>query len=334
MLSSGAGDLYQSFIPAQPSGQVEYYLYAQDLLGNEGSLPRNAPDDLFDFLVAWQIDPLEMVGDWTVGVPDDDATTGIWEHVDPVGTSAQPEDDHTGDGTMCWITGQHQLGESPGFNDVDGGKTTLLSPVFDFSMFEEVTLRYWKWYSNDRGNSPGNDFWDVELSNDGGATWTSLEHTVTSTNAWRSVTTDLLDYFPAPDQVQLKFVASDEGTGSLIEAGVDDLVIVALEGTTGIGDGDMTVRVVTELDQNVPNPFNPRTEISFSLQKPGRASLKVFDLQGHLVKTLVEGDLPAGPQRVFWDGSTHGGRPVAAGVYIYRLESEDQTLTKRMLLVK
>ena len=334
MTSLGSEDLYTASIPAQPSGQVEYYLYAEDLQGNDGSIPRTAPDDVFDFLVAWQIDPLELAGDWSVGAPDDDATTGIWVHVDPIPTSAQPDDDHTVEGTMCWITGQHQPGEGDGFNDVDGGKTTLLSPVFDFSVFEEVTIRYWKWYSNDRGSSPGNDFWDVELSNDGGATWTALEHTVTSTNEWRSVTANLLDYFPVPDQVQLKFVAADEGSGSLIEAGVDDLVIVALSGTTGVGDGDMTVRVVTELDQNVPNPFNPRTEINFSLQRPQRASLKVFDIQGHLVKTLAEGDLPAGPQRVFWDGSTHGGRPVAAGVYIYRLETEDQIMTKRMLLVK
>jgi hypothetical protein len=225
-------------------------------------------------------------------------------------------------------------GQGLGYNDVDDGKTTLFSPVYDLTMFEAVTIRYWKWYSNHTGSSPNTDYWDVEVSNDGGTGWASVEHTTSSANAWRSVTFDLLDHYAAPGQVQLKFVASDEDAGSLVEAGIDDFIIVAFSGTTPVDDGTLAVRLVTDLNQNVPNPFNPRTEIQFSLQRAGQASLKVFDVSGRLVETLAEGQHTAGDHRVFWNGTTADGRPVAAGVYFYRLQTDERILSKRMLLLK
>ena len=117
------------------SGNVEYYFSAGDAVGNQANLPTLAPDFFFDFLVAFAIDDVEVAGDWVGGLPGDTATSGEWEHVDPVGTSAQPDSDHTVDGTMCWVTGQHASGQSDGYNDVDGGFTTLTSPVYDLSRF-------------------------------------------------------------------------------------------------------------------------------------------------------------------------------------------------------
>ena len=71
------------------------------------------------------------------------------------------------------LYGNGAVGGAAGENDVDGGKTTLFSPVYDLSSYDDVTIRYWKWYSNDRGNAPGQDFWDVNVSNDGGQSWTA-----------------------------------------------------------------------------------------------------------------------------------------------------------------
>ncbi len=334
------GDNYQGEIPAQNHGKIDYYLYAEDLVGTVGSLPVTAPDAYFRFLVATSIDPLEETGGWTAGDVDDDATTGLWVRADPVGTTysgnvVQPEDDHTIAGTECWITGNGSVGGAAGEQDVDGGKTTLFSPVYDLSTYEEVTVRYWKWYTNNRGYNPNEDYWDVLVSNNGGGSWTTVEHTTSSTNAWVAFTFDLADYFAAPGQMQLKFIAQDEGAGgSLVEAGIDDFVLVAISGVSGVEDGDLAVRFVTDLAQNHPNPFNPRTEISFSLEKAGPVSLKVFDARGRLMARLVDGDLPAGPQRVAWDGARDDGRPVASGVYFYQLEADNQVFSKRMLLLK
>lgn len=89
------------------------------------------------------------------------------------------------------------------------------------------------------------------------------------------------------------------------------------------------------LQQNTPNPFNPHTTIAFDLDRPQRASLRVFDLAGRLVRTLVDGEpLMGGSHRRDWNGRNGAGRPVAAGVYFYRLDTDRTSETRRMMLVK
>jgi hypothetical protein len=84
----------------------------------------------------------------------------------------------------------------------------------------------------------------------------------------------------------------------------------------------------------VPNPFNPLTKLSFELAAPGPARLKVFDLAGRVVATLVDEYCDAGGHEVLWNGKDADGRLSAAGVYLYRLETESTTETRRMVLVK
>jgi len=88
------------------------------------------------------------------------------------------------------------------------------------------------------------------------------------------------------------------------------------------------------LEPNFPNPFNPYTTIRFSLASPGHALLQVYDVSGRLVKTLVEGGLPAGDHSVRWRGLNHQGVGVASGVYFCRLTSGGYTATSRMVLLR
>jgi hypothetical protein len=88
------------------------------------------------------------------------------------------------------------------------------------------------------------------------------------------------------------------------------------------------------LRQNVPNPFNPRTVIEFALAEEGIATVRIYDLAGRLVRTLVRDALPAGPHRVEWDGKDELGRSVAAGVYEYRLQTDRGRWVRRMALLK
>jgi hypothetical protein len=92
--------------------------------------------------------------------------------------------------------------------------------------------------------------------------------------------------------------------------------------------------LVSRLHPNYPNPFNPRTTIKFELHQSGPVDLAVFDMAGRLVKRLVTGPLPAGHHDAVWEGKDASGRPAAAGVYFFRLKTDDTVDTKRMTLVK
>ncbi len=84
-----------------------------------------------------------------------------------------------------------------------------------------------------------------------------------------------------------------------------------------------------------PNPFNPSTEIAFSLPAAGPARLEVYDLRGALVRVLANGSLPAGAQRVAWDGRDDAGQEVSSGTYLLRLETNTgRGLTRKLMLVR
>lgn len=108
---------------------------------------------------------------------------------------------------------------------------------------------------------------------------------------------------------------------------------LGVDNVTGV-EGSPTPRTVV-LRQNVPNPFNPTTTISFDVPSDGDAvQLRVYDVAGRLVTTLAEGARPAGTHKVSWDGRDLAGRAVSAGVYYYRLSAGSVELTRRMILLK
>jgi DNA/RNA endonuclease YhcR with UshA esterase domain len=89
------------------------------------------------------------------------------------------------------------------------------------------------------------------------------------------------------------------------------------------------------LHQNNPNPFDVSgTHIAFALERPGVAKLRVFDVQGRVVRTLVNGALDAGRHFVDWNGMNDGDRRASAGVYFYRLEASGESLTRKMTLLR
>ncbi len=108
-----------------------------------------------------------------------------------------------------------------------------------------------------------------------------------------------------------------------------NLVTKSCEGGDVFGaDAGRTVSV-TVLDQNTPNPFNPMTEISFSLPAEGHARLTVYNVKGQVVEVLAEGSFGAGTHFVMWDA-----RDNASGVYFYRLEAPGFSETRKMILLK
>jgi len=440
--------LVSGLIPGQPNGtRVQYWITARDDLGHESASPAGAPWPTYSFMVAQVTVIAEDDGEsptgWTVNLQgNDNATGGVWDHDDPIGSEyngqqVQTEDDHTAaPGVNCWFTGQHQEGQSAGYNDVDGGMTTLTSPTYDVGDLGTVEVNFWRWYTNNLGYSPNEDTWLVQISNDGGSSWSDVENTTASNNAWQQVGVVANDFFAEPDRLRLRFRASDEGGGSLVEAAVDDLTITAsstvadteaptvtvtspeegdqfacywdvpvtweasddvgvvdtkvwlsiddganydillasgplaggidwyvdlpddqdyvcrirvdvvdgMERTTSAYSGQFfvypvicdtpAISAVLALGQNHPNPFNPQTVIAFDLPRSQKASLRIYDVQGRLVTTLVEGELSAGPHRLTWKGCDDSGRTVSSGTYFYRLSTDDGQLVKKMSLLK
>ena len=195
----------------------------------------------------------ESEGSWSVGASDDDASAGIWERAipnptyDDNGDIIQPDFDHTELGQYCYVTGNDVSNNNSefGFGDVDGGKTTLLSPIYDLSEFSIAVMSYWRWYVNDAvgGANPGNDVWRVDVSNDGGLSWYSLEETTENANFWTRHQFILNDEnLSLTNEVQFRFIAEDTAYpddngsgGSIIEAAVDDFKILVFNDSI-IGD--------------------------------------------------------------------------------------------------
>jgi len=88
------------------------------------------------------------------------------------------------------------------------------------------------------------------------------------------------------------------------------------------------------LGQNYPNPFNPSTTIKYSLPEKGQARIDIFNLLGQRVATPVNEMLPAGEHSVVWNGTDDGGVRVASVVYFYRLTTGEQTMSRKMMLLK
>ncbi len=88
------------------------------------------------------------------------------------------------------------------------------------------------------------------------------------------------------------------------------------------------------LMQNAPNPFNPDTVIQFSLPQDSSVELSVYNVRGRKVKTLCSEPMKAGDHRITWNGTDNNGKPCASGVYLYRIQTQGRSLTKKMILLK
>ncbi len=107
--------------------------------------------------------------------------------------------------------------------------------------------------------------------------------------------------------------------------------------TTGIADGDMAAPLQFELLQNYPNPFNPSTLIGYTVPPGHRDAplrLEIFNTLGQKVRTLVSGTQPPGHHAVTWDARNDAGRPVASGIYYYRLSAPGFVQTRKLVLLR
>jgi hypothetical protein len=97
---------------------------------------------------------------------------------------------------------------------------------------------------------------------------------------------------------------------------------------------DNNLPLFTSLEKNYPNPFNPQTNISYSLKQTGPVKLQIFNAKGQLVRTLIEETQLAGKYNAIWYGKNDSGNPVGSGIYFYKMKTKDYQDIQRMLLLK
>ena len=253
-MSQEIGDNYQTTIDNLNDGMIiEYYIQAVNSEGEVQTYPPDAPNNTIVFILGTlpelYSNNFESNADgWVVGGVDDTATAGIWELAEPVATyndddnQIQPGEDYDDEGTFCFITGNGSDSTNGGFDDVDGGKTTLYSPEFNLDGIDEAIVTYWRWYTNNVGDNGNNDKWIVSVTDDGD-TWIDLENTTSSNTSWIKQRFILSDYIDLESTIQFKFVAEDifyngdDGSGgSLVEAAIDNFLIEYTGDATTSGD--------------------------------------------------------------------------------------------------
>jgi hypothetical protein len=122
----------------------------------------------------------------------------------------------------------------------------------------------------------------------------------------------------------------DNAGGGINPSNSEFFARAVFEPVVGVADSPSAVQpTVFNLKQNSPNPFNPSTQIEFSLEQSGTAKLTVFDLMGRTVAVLADGVYPAGSHNVTFNASG-----LASGIYVYRLEADGKVMEKKMLFLK
>jgi hypothetical protein len=223
-LTPAGGSNFTATLPASTCDEtLDYYIVAE---GSEGTIvtnPIDAPAVLYTAQVgvATTIVSDNFETDLGWGVSNQNVTAGAWVRAIPSGSNGErgdPPDDFDGSG-RCWVTG-NAVDE-----DLDGGPTRLTSPIYDLSAPGDYTISYARWHRSYNGVT---DVFTVEVSNNGGLNWTTVE-TAPDSGGWEARSFDPAAYVPLSANMRLRFTASDNPNDSVNEGGLDAVRIVRFE---------------------------------------------------------------------------------------------------------
>ncbi len=340
MTARGRG-LYEAGIPGQPlETVVEYYVRALDYAGNESLDPPAAPTETYVFLVAPEQNLLaadmESGSDWTHGP----VTGGFGDQ-----WHLSTQRNHTPGGDTSW-----KCGDAGGGNYANSLDAGLVTESVDLGIDSRLT--YWQWiesetssyytgYAYDGGLveiNTGSGWQQIEpdggypylIRNAGGTGPFAPETPVfAGSEDWQEVAFDLSPYEGESAQIRFRF-GSDGGTARegwyVDDVSVDGFFINWSTVTTA----DAGTRLI--LHAGGTNPVRSAAAIRFALGSAAPASLRIYDAQGRLVRTLVDRPLGAGSYALEWDRSTQAGHRAAPGVYFYRLQAGDEEIARRIVL--
>ncbi len=232
------GDDFTATIPSVDCDEtLEFYIRAEGDTGGVVNLPAAGASDPFSAVVGTIVvsfeDDFQSNMGWTVSGDVNTQALGVWQRGVPAGDGSRGDAPNDADGSgSCYLTGNG----GPGSNtDVDDGQTILNSPIFDLSANPEAVISYSRWYDNTgsgNGAAPGADVFTVQITNNLGVSWTTLEvvgpSTSQSSGGWFDASFRVADFVEPTNLVQVRFIAEDAGEGSVIEAAVDAVEVKGL----------------------------------------------------------------------------------------------------------
>ncbi|MCH2102699.1 MAG: choice-of-anchor B family protein [Planctomycetes bacterium] len=229
-LTHQSGEEWSAALPSLECGtDFTWFLSASSTNGVLWTHPQEAPvSSLLSTSAASETVLLETnfetASGFTSGSWDDDATQGQWVLGTPTAAPAQPSSDHSEQGTRCWYTGEG--------SDVDGGRTSLVSPTWDLRDATDPVLSFWLYLNMAEGNASLSDHARVQISDNGGITWTTMELLIRpepeTIGVWLYYHFHLADYISLDAPVKVRVRANDLNLDSIVEAAVDDLRLVDL----------------------------------------------------------------------------------------------------------
>lgn len=351
-----SGSTYTADIPVQPQGTViGYYIGLESTVGTPGALSAVQPTSanlsnpnipyfiLNGVNLMGQEDFDNNFGGWTFGLPTDDATTGMWEVAIPVGSYFTPSDlttvvapgyQHTVGGQYCAVTqNAPNATDGLGLNDIDNGETTVESPIYNLSTYINPIFSYYRWYINNppSGANPGNDTWEVQISNNG-STWVKVERTNVSDKNWRRFAFRVKDYITLSSTVSVRFVAEDSLTSalpfpdngqSLVEAAVDDLYLYE-EVSIGV-DENSTVNAVNVF----PNPATNLLNITYELTESQDVVIEVMNTISQIVYSEKMNNNSQGKHSLKINTDE-----LVAGMYMVNIKTGKQNHIQKVAIMK
>ncbi|MCK4236818.1 MAG: T9SS type A sorting domain-containing protein, partial [Candidatus Krumholzibacteria bacterium] len=233
----------------------------------------------------------------------------------------------------CWyyrISAVNTSGYGGGYSNQSGACaacTDTIAPTVTVihpnggEFFETADTLLIEWIATDNRDV---DSVSIYLSQNGGTNYTLLAGGEPNDSLYMWITPSMVS-----DSCLVRIVAYDPGL--LTGEDTSDSLFAIRDITS---DSDNPPARASALEQNFPNPFNPSTQIVFSIRETADVSLRIYNASGRLVRVLVEGKWEVGRHRVVWDGKDDSGRAVASGVYFYRLTAGAFTKTKKMVLLR
>ncbi len=330
----GSGQL-NAIIPSQPAGTIiDYYFEISDAISGvaatvpDGVTGVSDPKLLYQTLVGFELikqDNLDTESGWDLSAIDDDARKGEWEIGIPVASynnniTIQPDRGNTNSafGDACAFTeNASNVFDSPFSRDVDDGKTTLTSPVFELTNITEPVISYYRWFTNDQGPHPGEDYFRTYISPNG-IDWTLVEETSTSENNWRRYAYKIKDYLNSASSIQLRFVVEDEGDESLVEAAIDDVILYGMK-----SEGSTASNTVENI---YPNPTRDKVTFLIKGETGKKVDIKIADITGHV---LHEQSQVVNIDELI----TLSLGSFESGFYFIEIEDQQETITKRVSLI-
>lgn len=313
LMTKTSGSTYTASIPAQAKGTIiDYYLALIDTMQYTdlyapytfnptlNALQTSIPYQFGVGLAAGYSNTFEDSTDvkgWRIGNnTGDNATAGVWIWAVPVESHVRSDTgnivcqtghDHTNDNGKCLVTGNAPYYAGINSNDVDYGKTTVITPAFDLTGYTNPVIEYYRWYGNDMGNNPTEDLWQVQIRDTTTSYWKYVDQTYRSDYSWRRRIFAVKEYLASKSNIQLKFIAQDPSESgiydngqSTVEAAIDDFFIYDL-------DQSADVSTQTPLKASIyPNPANDKLEIY--MQQPATSgNISLYDISGKRLGAML-----------------------------------------------